>query len=146
MAKEIDFPPVWLAAFGALGGLVGRLWPISFPYHTEIGAILVIFGLLLIGIAVLQMMIARTTIMPRRESTSLITGGIFRLTRNPIYLGDALVLAGLLVHWQSALALPLVPIFMGVIYRRFITREEAILTRDYGVLYTEYAARTRRWI
>ena len=87
MAKEIDFPPVWLAVFVVLGGLIGRLWTITFPYSSEIGAGLLVLGLLLMIIAVLQMLMVRTAIMPRQEASTLVTGGIFRLSRNPIYLG-----------------------------------------------------------
>jgi protein-S-isoprenylcysteine O-methyltransferase Ste14 len=146
MAKEIDFPPVWLAGFVVCGGLIGLIWPVSFPYSSAIGSFVVALGLVLIVTAVLQMMLVRTTVMPRRESSSLITGGVFRLSRNPIYLGDALLLAGLMMNWDAWLALPLVPLFMRVIHRRFIVEEEARLTRDYGEIYTDYQNTTGRWL
>lgn len=146
MAKEIDFPPVWLAVFVVLGGLIGRIWTITFPYSSEIGAGLLLLGLLWMIIAVLQLLMVRTAIMPRQEASTLVTGGIFRLSRNPIYLGDVLFLAGLLLHWGALIALPLVPVFMVVLYHRFIAEEEERLTRDYGDIYTKYQSTTRRWI
>ncbi|MCB2094773.1 MAG: isoprenylcysteine carboxylmethyltransferase family protein [Rhodobacteraceae bacterium] len=146
MAREIDFPPVWLAVFVVLGGLIGRLWPITFPYSSEIGAGLLVLGLLLMVLAALQMLMVRTAIMPRQEASTLITGGVFRLSRNPIYLGDVLFLTGLLVNWGALISLPLVPVFMMVLYHRFIAEEEERLTRDYGEIYTGYQSTTRRWI
>lgn len=146
MAKEIDFPPVWLAGFAAAGGILGRLFPLQLVWNPAAGAVLIILGLALMGLAVVQMAAARTTIIPRRDPAALVTGGIFRLTRNPIYLGDALVLAGLLLYWDSLVALPLVAVFMVVIDRRFIRAEEARLRKGFGSAFADYAARTRRWL
>lgn len=146
MAKEIDFPPVWLAGFAVAGGILGRLLPLHLAWNPVAGALLIILGLGLMGLAVVQMLAARTTVIPRREPAVLVTGGIFRLTRNPIYLGDALVLAGLLLYWDALVALPLVAVFMAVIARRFIHREEMLLAERFGEDFAAYAARTRRWL
>jgi protein-S-isoprenylcysteine O-methyltransferase Ste14 len=146
MAKEIDFPPVWLAGFAAAGGILGRLLPLHLAWNPAAGALLVGLGLALMALAVIQMMMARTTIIPRRDPAALVTGGIFRLSRNPIYLGDALLLAGLFVYWDALIALPLVAVFLMVIERRFIRAEEARLAEHFGAAFADYAARTRRWI
>lgn len=144
--KDVDFPPVWLAAFAAAGGIVGRVIPYDLPWADLLGPALVVLGLLLMAIAVAQMLIARTTIIPRRDADCLITGGIFRLSRNPIYLGDALLLAGLYIYWHATLALPLVIAFAWTIQRRFIEGEEERLAAIYGEIYEAYRMRTRRWI
>ena len=57
-----------------------------------------------------------------------------------------LFLTGLLVNWGALISLPLVPVFMMVLYHRFIAEEEERLTRDYGEIYTGYQSTTRRWI
>lgn len=146
MAKEIDFPPVWLAGFAVAGGILGRILPLHLAWNPAAGALLVGLGLALMALAVIQMMMARTTIIPRRDPAALVTGGIFRLSRNPIYLGDALLLAGLLFYWDALIALPLVAAFMVVIERRFIRAEEALMEGHFGEDFTAYAARTRRWL
>lgn len=146
MAKEIDFPPVWLAGFAALGGVIGRVLPVTTPANDVLGAFLIVAGLVLMVAAAVQMMLARTTLIPRREPDALVQGGVFRFSRNPIYLADAILLAGLLVAWDALVALPLVAVFVVVIQRRFILDEEARLSRRFGEDYLAYAARVRRWL
>lgn len=146
MAKEVDFPPVWLAGFAALGGVIGRLAPIELGVNSIVGAGLILVGLGLMLVAAAQMALARTTVIPHRDPSALVMGGVFGLSRNPIYLADALVLTGLYLHWDALLALPLVAVFMAIITRRFIRPEEARLAAMFGEIYDDYRARTRRWI
>ena len=70
MAKEIDFPPVWLAGFAALCGAIGAAVPVHSEFNHTVGAVLVSFGLIVMAIAALQMLVARTTVIPRRWSTA----------------------------------------------------------------------------
>lgn len=146
MTREIDFPPVWLAGFAALGGVIGRLAPIELDFNSILGAGLILVGLGLMLVAVAQMALARTTVIPHRDPSALVMGGVFALSRNPIYLADALVLTGLYLHWDALVALPLVAVFMAIITRRFIRPEEARLGAMFGEIYDDYRARTRRWI
>lgn len=91
---------------------------------------------------------ARTTVDPRRPeaTSSLVTGGIYRFTRNPMYLGLVL----LLVAWAVFLASPWTlvgPVAFVLYVSRFqIAPEERTLTTRFGATYSEYAARTRRWL
>ena len=146
MAKDIDFPPVWLAGFAALGGIIGRIVPVATPANDAVGAALVVIGIILMIVAAAQMALARTSIVPRREPAALVQSGLFRLSRNPIYLADAILLAGFYISWDALIALPLVAVFMVVIQRRFILDEEARLSRVFGEDYTDYVARVRRWL
>ena len=146
MAKEIDFPPVWLAGFAALGGFVGRFVPVDLTFNSIIGAGLILIGLAVMLVAIAQMVLARTTVIPHRDPSALVMNGMFALSRNPIYLADAMILTGLYLHWDALLALPLVLLFMIVITRRFIRPEEARLEKAFGDIFLEYRARTRRWI
>ncbi len=146
MAKEIDFPPVWLAGFAALGGIIGRVVPVATPANDVLGAALAVVGIILMIVAAAQMALARTSIIPRREPTALVQGGLFRLSRNPIYLADAILLAGFYIGWDALIALPLVAVFMVVIQRRFILDEETRLSRMFGDDYIDYVARVRRWL
>lgn len=146
MAKDVDFPPVWLAGFAAIGGLFGRAFPVHYSANSLIGFLLVALALVLMVLAVIQMMIARTTVIPRRDPDALITGGLYRFSRNPIYLADAILLAGLYIAWDALVALPLVAVFMIVIQMRFILEEEERLFRVFGAVFEDYRARTRRWL
>lgn len=146
MAKDIDFPPVWLAGFAVAGGVIGRVVPVATPVNDPLGAVLIAFGLVLMVVAAAQMIIARTTVIPRRNPDALVRGGVFRLSRNPIYLADAIVLAGLYIAWDALIALPLVAVFVVIIQRRFILEEEARLSRHFGKDYLDYTARVRRWL
>jgi protein-S-isoprenylcysteine O-methyltransferase Ste14 len=141
-----DLPPIWLAVFAALGWGSGRLLPVALPGGPWLGAGLVAAGLVLMALAAAQMLLQRTTFIPRRDPAALVTGGVFALTRNPIYLGDALVLAGLLLVWHAVWALFLVPAFMVFIARRFIRDEEARIAARFGAEWQRYANRTRRWL
>lgn len=146
MAREIDFPPVWLAAFAVLGAIVGRILPVATPVNDILGAVLIFAALTLMIVAAAQMLIARTSLIPRRDPDALVHGGVFRLSRNPIYLADAILLAGLYIAWDAFIALPLVVVFAVVIQKRFILDEEARLSRRFGDEYLEYTSRVRRWI
>ena len=146
IAREVDFPPVWLAGFAAIGVVVGRIYPQPLPYARVIGAVVVALALGLMAAAILQMLLARTTVIPRRDPARLVTTGLFRFSRNPIYLADALLLAGLYIHWRALVALPLIVLFMLLISKRFIHDEEARLAQHFGADFDAYKKRTRRWI
>ena len=146
VAREVDFPPIWLAAFAFAGAVVGLFLPIHVPYAVEAGGVLVALALLIMMIAVVQMLAARTTVIPGRDPQQMLTRGLFRLSRNPIYLADALLLTGLYIYWGAWVALPLVPAFMYLIFKRFILGEEDRLLRLFGEDYLDYKFQTRRWI
>ncbi len=75
----------------------------------------------------------------------MITAGVYAHSRNPIYLADAMILAGAALVWDAA-ALILVPLFMAVITWRFIQDEEAGMRAQFGDAFQGYAARVRRWV
>jgi protein-S-isoprenylcysteine O-methyltransferase Ste14 len=109
------------------------------------GALLVAAGLGLALAAAVEFRRARTTIIPHEEPSAIVTSGVYRLSRNPIYLGDALILTGLGLRWDSVLALVLVPVFVAVITARFIVPEEGRLRARFGAEWEAWAARVRRW-
>lgn len=146
MAKEIDFPPVWLAAFAAVIAVIGAVAPLHLAFNSVLGAALVILAITVMVVAVIQMMVARTTVIPHREPQVLVMNGLFALSRNPIYLADAILLTGLCLTWDALVALPLVAVFMAVVTRRFIRPEEARLAAKFGEVFDDYRARVRRWI
>jgi protein-S-isoprenylcysteine O-methyltransferase Ste14 len=148
--RWIDMPPVWLAlALGAAWRL-GQWRPFNLSFGGNWvglpGGLLVGAGLVLMLLAVVEMRKQRTTLIPHQEADRLVQTGIFKRTRNPIYLGDTLVLAGLILYWDVPLALPLVPVFVWIIERRFILPEEKRLRRKFRQDFFRYTEKTRRWI
>ena len=103
-------------------------------------------GLLLLVAANGLFVRAGTEVIPFRPVSSLVTGGVYRLSRNPMYLGMALVLLGcaLTVGALSALAIP--PAFVAIVQVRFIHHEERMLQGLFPEEYPAYCARVRRWL
>ncbi len=124
---------------------VGRF---SFACQRAAALTLLVIALLLMAAAIMAFIRSRTTINPMRPSNAsrLITSGVFRLTRNPIYLGDALALAAWAVWLGNFWAFWLVALFVAYIDRAQIAQEEAALRQTFGQAYTDYCARVRRWL
>lgn len=145
-------PPLVFLAPLLAGILLDRLVPWRLPSTgswpvvlTTLGATLLLAGLALMTWAVVVMLRHRTTVIPWAKVDQLVTGGPFRLARNPIYVGDALVYLGVSLiagTWWPLLLLPL-PVF--VMQRFVIVREEAYLLELFGASYAGYCARVRRW-
>lgn len=145
----LDLPPVWLLGFLAVTYALHLVLPgvgSVLPALPWLGVALAALGGVLMCLAVWEFLRARTTIMPRATPSAFLHRGIYRFTRNPIYLGDALVLAGAALWWGVIPALLLVPLFILLINKRFIEGEEAGLKALYGAEYDAWAAKVRRWI
>ncbi|WP_417209908.1 methyltransferase family protein [Antarctobacter sp.] len=148
--KWVDMPPVWLLGalllawlqktYLAFGLGFGPVWA------DLLGGLLVGGGLILMALAVAEMRRHQTTLIPHRTADRLVTSGIFQRSRNPIYLGDSMILAGMILYWGAVLALPLVPIFVWVIERRFIVPEEDRLRRKFRAAFARYEKDVRRWV
>ena len=147
--KMIDIPPVWLLGFILLAYWQSRALDLGLsfgaPWLGDIGGILIALGLLLMLLAVFEMRKLRTTVIPHQEASHLVTSGIFRWSRNPIYLGDVLVLLGLILRWDAVLSLPLVAIFLKILETRFIVPEEDALRHKFNAEFAQYCLKTRRF-
>ncbi|TJW95650.1 MAG: isoprenylcysteine carboxylmethyltransferase family protein [Mesorhizobium sp.] len=76
----------------------------------------------------------------------MVTSGVYRVTRNPMYVGMAPVYAALALALGSLIALILLPAAVLVIHRRVILREEQYLEGKFGSEYRAYKVRVRRWL
>ncbi|WP_273521195.1 methyltransferase family protein [Rhodosalinus sediminis] len=150
MLKWVDLPPVWLAGALALAWVQARHWPLGLSFGGGwadlAGGLLVGGGLVLVALAAAEFRRARTTIVPHRQASALVTGGIYSRTRNPIYLADLMILAGLVLYWDAVLSLVLVPLLLWVLERRFVIPEENRLRRTFRADFARYAHKVRRWI
>lgn len=148
--KWIDLPPVWLLGAVIITWQLGVTQPLGLsldlPAVQFLSGLLIGGGLILILLAFAEMRKRRTTVIPHREAEALVTSGICKRTRNPIYLGDAMILAGLALRWDAPFALILVPVFIWIIQRRFIIPEENMLRRKFRTDFARYMLKTRRWV
>ena len=149
-SPRIFVPPPLIVAVTLLVGLWfdGRLqsWPNTPPLLLIIGSGLTTAGFSLIGIALRLFRRARTRPEPWQPATELVQTGIYRFTRNPMYLGMLVTYAGVALMLQSpAAGLLLIP--LGVVIDRFvIAREEAYLRDCFGRSYDVYRSKVRRWL
>ncbi|TRD23541.1 methyltransferase family protein [Palleronia caenipelagi] len=147
MLKWLDVPPVWLGLCLVLAGALRDMPPVvSELVWDRVGQGLILLGLALMVWAAVTMIRARTTVIPHQQPDALVTSGPFRCSRNPIYLGDALVLTGAVLWWGNLLALILVPVFMAVISWRFIRPEESRLREGFGDSFDTWSHQVRRWV
>ncbi|MCZ4351131.1 isoprenylcysteine carboxylmethyltransferase family protein [Roseovarius aestuarii] len=150
MKKWIDVPPLWLLGALVLAWAQARWWSMGLNFGGGaadfLGGVLIGGGVLLIILAAWEMRRMRTTVIPNREADKLVTSGIFKRSRNPIYVGDALILAGCILRWDAVLALVLLPCFVWIIEKRFVIPEENMLRRKFRADFARYMQKTRRWV
>jgi protein-S-isoprenylcysteine O-methyltransferase Ste14 len=149
---ELKIPPllVWLALAGAMFA-VARLEPrLTFAVA---GSTVIALALFALGVAVaIAGVVAfrrkRTTVNPLTPdaSTSVVSDGVYRISRNPMYLGFLLALAGWAVYLSNAGAALLLPVFVAYMTQFQIKPEERVLLEKFGGEYAQYLARVRRWL
>ena len=147
--KRYIYPPIWLIlGFAAIYGLDRFLPLVRFggTLSTVLGPGLMVLALALLVYAAGLFRRAETNFIPFREATTLVTGGVYRLSRNPMYLAMALMLLGGALHFGALSALLVPPAFMITIEFRFIRPEEAMLRDTFGTDYDTYCRRVRRWL
>lgn len=131
-------------------GEAGRWLKFGFGLETQTRRIislpLIIGGLLLDGAAAGYFRRLGTAVEPWKPSTVLATNGLYRFSRNPIYLGFAITYAGLAIAMDSVLILVLLIPCLWVVDRFVIRREERYLAAKFGADYDAYRARVRRWL
>lgn len=148
--KWIDLPPVWLCLFAILAWNQARLLPMGLsldhPVTHLLGGLLVGGGLVLIFLAAFEFRSHKTTIVPHNTPTAMIQTGIYKRSRNPIYLADVMILCGFCLRWDAIPSLVLVPVLVWVLEKRFILPEEKIMRREFRAEFARYAEKTRRWV
>jgi protein-S-isoprenylcysteine O-methyltransferase Ste14 len=127
-------------------------WIVPLPFLPAdlptgwVGAIVFAFALALVAWAIVTMTRAGSNVPTNRPTTTIVESGPYRFTRNPIYLGMFLGLAGLAIAFDTLwLLMTLVP-FGLVIRYGVVAREEAYLERKFGDVYRGYRSRIRRWL
>lgn len=118
---------------------------VRFPWILT-GMVPLMLGILLNLLADHALKAHGTAVKPFEVSSSLVTEGVYRLSRNPMYLGFVLILAGTALCLGSLTPWGVVAIFGMLIRHLFIAREEFMLGCKFGDAWHVYAAKVRRWI
>jgi protein-S-isoprenylcysteine O-methyltransferase Ste14 len=151
-AGVIARPPLVFLTGLVLGSVADRLLPLEFPVvgtglvHWTIAGALMVIGLAL-AVAGIRNFSRGGTPVPTNEPTrALVTSGIHRWTRNPIYVGMFLLYGGIGLALRSPWTLILLLPIAIIICYGVVAREEAYLERRFGDTYRDYKARVRRWV
>lgn len=143
------YPPIILLAFLLLQWALHRWVPVATvlqnPWNYA-GIVVIVLGVLVIVLPAGAFSRAGTTIKPFKESTALVRGGMYRFTRNPMYLGMVTILIGVaaLLGSLSPFVAPL--LFVPLLNVRVIRHEEAMLQERFGEDYLDFKRSVRRWI
>lgn len=149
---ELKVPPVIQMAISAgLMWILETLLPalsIEFFASSLIALVLASIGVVFAILGVLAFRSAGTTVDPRipDQSSSLVTKGVYRISRNPMYVGFLLILVGWGVFLSNFISFLLLPLFVMYMNRFQITPEERYMREKFGHEYRQYAAAVRRWI
>jgi protein-S-isoprenylcysteine O-methyltransferase Ste14 len=142
-------PPILALGYIILGVLLGNYLPIL----PSLAGTLRVFGLplALIGFVIglmgfLEIRKANTTLDPHGSVTTVVTSGIYRFTRNPMYLAFLLMVVGFPLASGSLWGVLLAPFFVLTMNRLVIEKEEAYLEKKFGEPYTSFKRRVRRWL
>ena len=149
---ELKIPPVVLVVLFAFVMWALAQWfpPLALPqsWRLVLAGAFVVAGVAIALAGVLAFRRANTTVDPRvpQQTSSLVIRGIYRYSRNPMYVGFLLLLAALGFYLMSAAALALLPLFVWYMNRFQIAPEERYLLQKFGDDYQAYTRQVRRWL
>lgn len=149
--SRLPWPPMLYGAALGLGFLAGFLVPLGMPFLPDLLRIVLGGGLLAVAFilevwAFYVLMEAKTTVLPHRSSDALVTEGPFRYSRNPIYLGNTMLLMGFGMLMSNPWLIVTALAALLAVTKLAIEPEEAHLEERFGEEFTAYRQRTRRWL
>ncbi|WP_019677522.1 methyltransferase family protein [Arsukibacterium perlucidum] len=151
-ALELKIPPVILVVLFALAMWLAAhlLPPVPLPalWGKALAIVLAGAGMAVALAGVLAFRRANTTVDPRvpQQTSSLVIKGIYRYSRNPMYLGFLLLLTAWACYLMSVAAFALLPLFVWYMNRWQIAPEERYLLEKFGAEYQVYTKQVRRWL
>jgi protein-S-isoprenylcysteine O-methyltransferase Ste14 len=147
-ARVVPAPVIFFGLL-ILGFLLNWALPLAFfPGRSAqiAGVIIVVLGFLIGGSGIIEMRRAHTSPDPRELTTALVVKGVFRYTRNPLYLSMFVFFLGIAVFLDVLWLILLSPVLLFVVERGTVKPEELYLERKFGEVYLQYKKHVRRWI
>ncbi len=149
---KLKIPPVVIffislgLSFGGYYAFPGLTY--SFDYQTLLSRLFLAMGVLTAFSGIIAFRLKGTTVDPTNpdKASRLVTGGIYRYTRNPMYVGMALVLIGGIIRIGSPVSISGIFFFVWYLTAFQIKPEEEALFKLFGKEYEEYCSRVRRWL
>ncbi|NGZ09018.1 MAG: isoprenylcysteine carboxylmethyltransferase family protein [Nitrospira sp. LK70] len=150
-ALELKVPPLAVVfLFGTLMWLISAysVFTIALPWRSAFAIIAYTVGFAIVLAGVVTFRRAKTTVNPLtpEATTTMVISGIYRFTRNPMYLGFLFVLAGWAIYLSDVLAFALLPLFVWYMNRFQILPEERALGAKFSHAFTAYKGSARRWL
>ena len=154
MSKQMNLhrvlpPPLYYAAGLLIGFVLNRWRPLTFPdtaFSEAAGALLIVVSIVLVFLAIPQFRKHGTALDVYKPTSALVTSGVYRFTRNPMYLALTLLYLGFAISFENLWMLFLVILPLAAVRFLNIGREEAELEHQFGEEYVSYKGRVRRWI
>lgn len=153
---DVTFPPPLLFVAGwVAGALLDRLFPhlmsvsMRLPASLPVkgaGVLLMLGGVALVMTGMRTFNAARTPVYPNRPAKVIVTHGVYRFTRNPMYLGLTTLYLGLVLLTGLLWPVLMLPVALAVLHWQVIAKEERHLHEKFPEEYGAYVARVRRWI
>jgi protein-S-isoprenylcysteine O-methyltransferase Ste14 len=149
MSEKKVLPPTYLVSSIIAMLVLYFVFPVSrgicFPWNL-LGIVPLAIGIILNLVADGAFKKTGTTVKPFVESTTLITTGVFRISRHPMYVGMVLILIGIAVLMGSLTPYAVIPVFVVLMDIIFIRVEERMLEEKFGGAWLAYKEKVRRWI
>lgn len=144
-------PPVLLLGCIIAGGLLHYGWPRAIASYEFTAGLYAGVGVMaaavaLVAWAALELRRHHTSIEPGRTPRALVTSGPYRFSRNPIYVGQLILVTSFAIAFNSVWMLLFVPVLFALLDRLVIVREEAVIASRFPEEFARYRARVRRWL
>lgn len=150
--NRFPWPPVLYVSAIAVAAILNYAYPLPWigrplsDFLFAIGCIMLVAVVAIDVAAMRTLSRAKTTVMPHRATAHLVTRGPYAFTRNPIYLGNTMLMIG--IGFVSGIAwFPILAVAAAFVTQKLaIEREERHLTARFGKAYRDYKKKVRRWI
>jgi protein-S-isoprenylcysteine O-methyltransferase Ste14 len=149
MKTKPVFPPTYLLIALISMLILNFIYPytriIPLPWNL-LGLLSLVAGIVLNLLADRVLHVAGTTVKPFQQSTTLVSGGVYQISRHPMYLGFAFILIGVAILFGSLTPWVIIPLFVVLMEVVFIRNEECMLAEKFGPEWEAYKKKVRRWI
>ncbi|WP_246661641.1 MULTISPECIES: methyltransferase family protein [unclassified Tardiphaga] len=147
--NAVPWPPLVLTVAATLSIALGYISPMSIPQNVavrSVGYLSVVAGISLDVWAIITLNKAHTSVLPHRGASRLVTHGPFGFTRNPIYLGNTMLMGGIGLAFAAGWFAIMEIVSAFIVDRLAIRPEERHLAARFGKQWIDYASRVPRWL